>query len=174
VYDVRLAPGRALRHYAFYRRWFVVNVSLDEAGRLVTERKPYIDLDWCFNCDVTAPLFSVGNDACYSVDLELDVLAGPDGKTHIVKDQDKFAASIAAGYLDEREIAGARQGLAELLAIINGAGGLGAFLDTVCPLPRPADLCELPLQPPVAFPALAEVPTLLPEARRARYGRRFP
>lgn len=173
VYNVRLAPGRALRHYAFYRRWFVVNVSLDENGNPVTERTPGIDLDWCFNCDVTTPLFSVGSDACYSVDLELDVLAGSDGKTHAVKDEHKFAASVAAGYLDARESAGARQGLADLLAIVNRGDGLIAFLNAVCPL-RPGDLAALPLQPPVAFLSPADVPWLLPNARRSGYGRRLP
>ena len=51
VYDVRLDGESALRHYAFYDRWFVVNVSLDaRTGSLVTERSH--GLDWCFNCDM--------------------------------------------------------------------------------------------------------------------------
>jgi len=169
VYDVRLGETTGLRHYAFYDRWFVVNVSLDLTGNFLTERRPGIDLDWCFNCDVTTPLFSTGDDACFSVDLELDVLAGPDGKTHIVKDEDKFATSVAADYINENEENGARRGLADLRAIVNGEG-LNAFLARICPPPN--NLSDLPIQPPVAFLAPADVPLLLPAARRARYGTR--
>ncbi len=167
VYDVRLSDVAGLRHYAFYDRWFVVNVSLDRSGNLRTERGH--GLDWCFNCDVTTPLFSTENDAVYSVDLELDVLAGPDGKTHVVKDEDKFAASVAAGYINENEENGARRGLADLRTLVNGEG-LNAFLARLCP--PPGDLSGLPLQPPVAFFSPADVPLLLPHARRARYGQK--
>jgi hypothetical protein len=169
VYDVRLGETSGLRHYAFYDRWFVVNASLDGSGNLVTERTPGTDLDWCFNCDVTTPLFSVGDDAVFSVDLELDVLAGPDGRAHVVRDKDKFAASVAAGYINENEEDGARRGLADLRAIMDGEG-LNAFLARICP--PPGVLSDLPVQPPVAFLSPANVPLLLPDARRARYGQK--
>lgn len=171
VYDVRLGGDNCLRHYAFYERWLVVNVSRNGQGDLVTERGHGID--WCFNCDITTPLFSVGSDTCYSVDLELDVLAGPDGQTHIVKDEDHFAASVSAGYINDLEAKGARHGLEELLCVLAAPGGLLRFLNSVCPLEEGAEnLASLPLQQPVAFLPFSDVPLLLPDARRARYGLR--
>lgn len=73
VYDV-LLDGLVLRHYAFMDHWFAVNCTLDRRGQFVTELDP---IDWCFNCDITTPLFSVGSNV-YTVDLALDVLVGPD------------------------------------------------------------------------------------------------
>jgi hypothetical protein len=160
VYDVRVSEHGALRHYAFFRRWFQVNVTLDLEGRFVPEPGP---IDWCFNCDVSTPIFTLGPHA-YSMDLELDVLAAPDGQRHVVVDEDEFAHASRQGWITEIEQAGAWRGLEELLGRIQ-SGTFLAFLEAICPF---APLHDLPLQPPVAFRRLADVPRLHPE-HRARY-----
>lgn len=92
VYEVPV-DGLVLRHYSFYDRWFAVNCTLDPSGGFATEPGP---IDWCFNCDVTSPLFSVGRDL-YSIDLFLDVLVGPDGRMHVTKDEDDLTNAIENG-----------------------------------------------------------------------------
>jgi hypothetical protein len=129
VYEVRVGPNASLRHYSFPDRWFQVNVSRDGRGALVTEPGPG-ELAWLqssFNCDICAPLQSVA-DGWLSVDLELDVLAAPDGKTYAVKDEAVFADVVAAGFLSRAEADGARKGLAALRVILESSGGLIPFL----------------------------------------------
>jgi hypothetical protein len=137
VYDVRVGPETSLRHYSFRDRWFQVNVSRDRHGRLVTEAGPgeLAWLHWSFNCDICTPLQTVA-DGWRSVDLEIDILAAPDGKTYVVKDEDDFAHAVAAGYIDPTQASGARHGLAELQAILATPGGLLAFLNDYFPLER--------------------------------------
>lgn len=171
VYDVRVTNPNGgvagLRHYAFYGRWFVVNVSFDAYGHLLQERG--YGIDWCFNCDVTTPLFSVG-DRFYSVDLEFDVLVGADGRTHVVKDEDAFARSVSAGYIRPAEADGARRGLRELTSYLEDSATLAGFLDSVFPL----NSFRLPtvLQPPPERLTLQDAPLLTPESRRVLYGLR--
>ncbi len=163
VYDVPL-DGLVLRHYAFYDRWFAVNCTLDARGRFVTEPGP---IDWCFNCDITSPLFSVGKDL-YSVDLFLDVLVGPDVRMHVTKDEDDLAHAIENGWLMAEEQAGARRGLEQLVEIMEGSG-LVAFLEQVCPFQAMDDSTT---PPPMTKLRLAEVPLLRSETRGTYFGRR--
>ncbi len=164
VYDVPL-DGLVLRHYSFYDRWFAVNCTLDAGGRFATEPGP---IDWCFNCDVTSPLFSVGRDL-YSVDLSLDVLVGPDGRTHVIKDEDDLACAAENGWLLPEEQAGARHGLEQLLEVIQGPG-LVAFLEEVSPFQAMSDGAT---PPPMAKLRLADVPLLHPDTRCTYFGRRL-
>jgi hypothetical protein len=164
VHDVRIGD-LALRHYAFTDRWFAVNCTLDLAGRFVTEPGP---IDWCFNCDICTPLFSVGNNL-YSVDLALDVLASPDGRTHVVVDEDNFALAAANGWLTAEEQAGARRGLEELLGIVEHTG-LVTYLDQVFPF---GPIAENAVAPPMARRALADVPLLRRDRRAAYLGQRL-
>ncbi len=122
VYDLSL-DGLVLRHYSFYGRWFAVNCTLRPGGGFATEAGP---IDWCFNCDVASPLSSVGRDL-YGVDLCLDVLVGPDGRAHAVKDEDDLARATERGWLLPEEEVGARRGLDDLVGIVRGPG-LVAFL----------------------------------------------
>jgi hypothetical protein len=164
VYDVRL-DDLVLRHYAFTDHWFAVNCTLDLGGRFVTEPGP---IDWCFNCDISTPLFSAGNKL-YSVDLSLDVLVGPNGRTYVVKDEDDFTRAIENEWLTVEEEAGARSGLAELLGIIKG-NGLVAFLEKAFPF---GEVTGSVRPPPMTKPRLAEVPLLHRDIRAAYFGRRL-
>lgn len=151
VYDVRIGD-LVLRHYGFKNHWFEVNCTLDLSGRFITEPGP---IDWCFNCDIATPTFTEGTDG-YSVDLCLDVLAGPDGRTHVVIDQEDFAEAIARGWISPAEEAGARNGLADLLQIINTTG-LVHFLHQVYPF---GDVSDAGVQPLFEKLKLSQVPLL--------------
>lgn len=164
VYDIPV-NNLALRHYAFSDHWFAVNCTLDLNGRFVTEPGP---IDWCFNCDVTRPLFSHGRNF-YTVDLALDVLVGSDGRTHVVKDEDDFNRATANAWLLPEEEAGARHGLAELLSIIKGTG-LVHFLEQIVPF----NTVTAHIVPPAMDKrSLAEVPLLHRGSRVMHFGRRL-
>ncbi len=163
VYEMQV-NGLVLRHYSFYDRWFAVNCTLYPDGGFATEPGP---IDWCFNCDATSPLFSVGRDL-YNVDLFLDVLVGPDGRTHITKDEHDLASAIENGWLLVEEQAGARRGLEQLVEIIEGPG-LVAFLEQVCPFRGAAGS----VPPPMMKLTLAEAPLLHPDTRSTYFGRRL-
>ncbi len=164
VYDVPL-DGLMLRHYAFYDRWFAVNCTLERSGAFAMEPGP---IDWCFNCDITSPLFSVGKDL-YSVDLFLDVLVGPDGRTHVTKDEDDLVHAIENGWLLAEEQAGAQRGLEQLVEIMEGPG-LVAFLEQVSSFQA---LDDSTTPPPMTKLRLAEVPLLHLGTRGAYFGRRL-
>ncbi len=164
VYDVVLG-GLALRHYSFYGRWFAANCTLYPGGGFATEPGP---IDWCFNCDVTSPLSSVGGDL-YGVDLCLDVLVGPDGRTHAVKDEDDLARAIGSGWLLPDEEVGARRGLDELLGIIRGPG-LVPFLKGVYPF---GGAEAAPAAPQMAALEVAAVPRLHRDVRGNYFGQRL-
>lgn len=164
VYDGPL-DGLVLRHYSFYDRWFAVNCTLDPGGAFATEPGP---IDWCFNCDVTSPLFSVGGDL-YTVDLSLDILVGPDGRTHVTKDEDDLTRAIENGWLTAQEQAGARHGLGQLLGIIESPG-LVAFLERVSPFRALGDSATAP---PMAKLTSADIPLLHPDRRGSYFGRRL-
>lgn len=151
VYD-GLIGDLVLRHYAFADRWFVINCTLDRRGGFVAEPGP---IAWSFNCDLCTPPRWDG-DACFLVDLVLDVLVAPDGRQYFVKDEPEFAAAVAHGWLTAAEIAGARHGLADLLAIITTTG-LVPFLDAICPF---QPLPEAVAPPPMQRRPVSEVPAL--------------
>jgi hypothetical protein len=165
VYEVGGEEGMVLRHYSFYHRWFEVNVSLDSMGRFITEPGP---IDWTFNIDICTPCFSIGPNL-YNVDLCLDVLAGPDGVSYVVTDEDQFAEEVAAGWITETEAAGAREGLRRLLGIIE-EGSLISFLDALVPF-------EIKRRnvPPSSMKkvSLSEAPVLSLPERAAHFGRRY-
>ncbi len=164
VYDVRVPSGATLRHYSFYRRWFEVNCSLSPDDRFMVEPGP---IEWSFNCDVCSPCYSLGSQV-YSVDLALDILVGPDGRSRVVKDEDVFARAVADGWLSAAEAEGAKLGLSELLGLIE-AGRFLPFLAEVCPFGRRSPALE---QPPPRRGQLSDVPLLGRAEREAWYGRR--
>lgn len=127
VYDLRI-NDLILRHYAFLDRWFAVNCTLNLDGHFIAEDGP---ISWCFNCDITTPLVNIGSNL-YTVDLALDVLVGPDGQTHIVKDEDDFLRATRQGWLSDVEQRGARAGLDDLLTIIRTTS-LVAYLNEEYP-----------------------------------------
>lgn len=159
VYDVRVGPDAILRHYSFANRWFEVNCNLNLAGQFSTE--PFEAFDWAFNCDICTPFFTRGADLV-SVDLCLDVLVAADGRTNLVKDEADFARAIQQGWIDAVEAKGARRGLADLLAILQG-DGLAAFLDSVYPF-GPVE--DAPPALPMARRPLVSEPLLQPDERR--------
>ena len=164
VYDV-LIDDLVLRHYAFTDRWFAVNCTLDRRGRFVTETGL---IDWCFNCDITTPLFGVGSNV-YTVDLALDVLVGPDGHTHRVQDEDDFTCAVENRWLSVEEQVGARRGLEGLLRIIEGAG-LVAYLERAFPFGAISDPVA---PPPMTTLHAAEVPLVHRSIRGAYVGRKL-
>lgn len=150
VYDVAVAGDRILRHYSFGNRWFEVNCSLDRKGRFVTEHGP---IDWTFNCDISTPHVIVGPDL-FNMDLWVDVLVGPDGRTHQVIDEEDFVYAVSQGWPTDGEVVGARSGLADLLGIIH-AEGLVSFLEHICPFDSVADVDPQPpmdRRPVTVFP----------------------
>jgi hypothetical protein len=164
VLDVRIGE-LMLRHYAFAEHWFAVNCTLDLDGRFVVEHASF---DFTFNCDIITPAFNIGRNV-YGVDLALDVLVGPDGRTHRVIDEDDFEEACAQGWLTAEEQRGARQGLEDLLGIIDGEG-LVPFLDRVVPF---ADVRPRML-PPMVKRHPADVPILAPTTRGQHFGRLTP
>jgi hypothetical protein len=167
--DVYVSPGRygdvVLWHYAFARHWFKINLTTSLAGQIVETGGDEPGSRFAFNCDIATPMRRRG-DAVYAVDLFTDVLVRADGVTYRVCDLDEFDEARRRELISPGEADGARQGLAELTAIIEH-GGLLAFLARTCPVG--------PLDPPAASPArrvpLAQVPLLSTEGRAAWLGR---
>lgn len=149
VFDVRIGDG-ILRSYSFADRWFEVHCTFDLEGQLLPEPGP---VDWAFNCDMCTPALD-RDGARYNVDLSLDVLVEPDGSTYALTDEDDFARTRSAGLLTQREIAGARQGADELIAVIRGEG-LRPFLESIVGFDSVLD--NRPQGPP-AIKRVAEVP----------------
>lgn len=164
VYEARIGD-LVLRHYAFAERWFVVNCTLDLDGGFVVESGP---LAYTFNCDIATPVFNVGT-TLHSVDLSLDVLVAPDGKTHLLIDEDEFAEHCRNGWLTPAEQHGARRGLHDLLAIVRGEG-LVAFLDRLVPF---GAVRAVPPSPRTTLD-VAAVPVFDAARRGAHYGHLVP
>jgi hypothetical protein len=163
VYDVLVESGLVLRHYSFYDRWFVVNVTLDTDGRFVPEPGP---IDWCFNIDLCTPLFTVGHDG-YDVDLCLDLLVAPDGRDYRLVDEDEFDHAMRNGWITSAEADGARNGVEELRGIIEG-GRLVSFLEGICPFEvKPIQ------QPPPQKPNLTDYPLLHRDRRHRYFGKKL-
>ncbi len=139
VYDVLVGENRVLRHYSFGNRWFEVNGSLDRSDRFVTEPGP---IPWTFNCDISTPHFLSEADS-FNLDLWIDVLVGPDGRTHAVLDEEDFALAVGQGRPTEIERAGAQQGLADLLQILRSEGQI-RFLERICPFDTAGDAVPQP------------------------------
>lgn len=109
-------------------------------------------------------------DRWFEINCSLDLTGrfitepGPDGRTHVVIDEDDFAEAVQRRWLTPEEQVGARRGLEELLSIIRGTGLL-PFLNEVCPF---GDLSDAELQPPLTTIPLAQVPLLAPGRRTDR------
>jgi hypothetical protein len=95
-----------------------------------------------------------------AVDLFLDVLVRSDGVTRGVHDQQALDDALPRGWVSEREAAGAREGLAELLELIQ-ADRLVAFLAEAHPF-APVDA---PAAPAMQSVPLRQVPLLQPGVR---------
>ena len=148
-----------LRHFAFRDAWFKVNVTFDEAGKLVETAGGPGHPSFAFNCDVATPMVTHGN-AVYAVDLYADVLVEADGVSHQVQDVPELEQAAAAGLLSEYELQNARRGLDRLLGLVKN-GELVSFLSDVYPFgPSGAG----PAWPMLRVP-LADVPELQPRHR---------
>jgi hypothetical protein len=146
-------------HYAFRDHWFKVNATTDPEGRLVETTAPEDVPPFTFNCDIATPMLRQV-DAVFAVDLFLDVLVRQDGVTHGIHDQQEFDDAVRQGWLSQREAAGARAGLGELLGLIQ-AGRLVEFLADAHPFGGTA----APEAPAMQAVRLCEVPLLQPGVR---------
>jgi hypothetical protein len=148
-----------VRHYAWCDRWFKINCTTDLGGRFIETTAPDDVPPFTFNCDLATPMVR-RDDAVFAVDLWLDVLVRGDGVTHGVYDGDEFDEALTRGLLSEREVAGARAGLDELVDLIERRA-LVDFLAEVHPF-VPADVPEAPSMERVG---LGEAELLRPGAR---------
>lgn len=140
--------GGILRHYAFSEHWFKVNVSIDEQGQPVSSGDG--PDRFAFNCDIATPMERDGN-SIFGVDLFIDVLVRTDAASYRVQDEDEFEEMLQRGLLSEREAAGAKAGLAQLVGLIEDQGLL-SWLDDFARFGP----CDPPVAPPVermAIPA---------------------
>jgi uncharacterized protein len=104
---VVLERGDLFLEWYYFGRWYNIFQIYSTAGLLK---------GWY--CNVGMPPQLVDDELHY-VDLALDVFVFPDGR-HLVLDEDEFAVLKADG-LHPAEVAGAEQGLAELLALVTSA-----------------------------------------------------
>jgi hypothetical protein len=148
-----------LWHYAFADHWFKINATTDLHGALVETPVLQDGPPFAFNCDIATPMGRRG-DAVLAVDLFLDVLVRSDGVTYGVHDQQALDDALRRGWVSEREAAGAREGLAELLELIQ-ADRLVAFLAEAHPF-APVDA---PAAPAMQSVPLRQVPLLQPGVR---------
>ena len=163
VFDV-LIEDRVLRHFSFYDRWFEINCSLGRDGTFIVEPGP---IDWTFNCDVCSPLHSQG-DTFYSVDLFVDLLVSPDGRSYHLKDENELHNASGSGLIDATEVEGALNGVRNLRSLIESRMFL-QFLDDILPFtnvnPHPQD--------PMTILSLQEVPQFERPGRVQTYGTRM-
>lgn len=145
-----------LRHYAFAKEWFKLNVTFDLRGEMI-EPGPQGEA-FAINCDIATPMVRVGDDVS-AVDLFLDVLVRRDG-TYRVIDRDEFEHAATEGLISEREAEGAEAGLERLLHWIE-SGRLQSLLREI----HPALAATAP--PPLAFERVpvSAVPSVGPGVR---------
>jgi hypothetical protein len=143
-------------HYAFADHWFKINATTDPQGRLVETTAPGEVPPFTFNCDIATPMRRRG-DAVLAVDLFMDALVRSDGTTHGVYDHEQFDQAIREGWLSDREAAGARAGLTDLIE----RDALLAFLAAAHPFGRTA----APAAPAMQSVPLREVPLVQPRVR---------
>lgn len=151
------AYGHVLRHYAFADHWFKINVGIGEDGQLVSSgdgRNQY-----AFNCDIATPMERDGHSV-FGVDLFIDVLVKADATTYRVQDEDEFEEMLLRGLISERESAGAKAGLKQLVELIEDQRLL-TWLNDLAPFGP----CEPPIAPPVERRAVP--PRMQPKRRRS-------
>ena len=153
VADVRYGEV-IVRHYAFGEHWFKVNCTMDSNGGLIETTSPDDVPPFTFNCEIATPMVRRG-DAVFAVDLWLDVLVRCDGVSHGIYDHEEFEAAIEHGWLSDREAAGAREGVSELVNLVEH-GGLVEFLAGVYPFVP----TSVPDAPDMQRVGLDEIPLL--------------
>lgn len=99
-------PGDHFREYFYTDRWFNIFAIATAQGK----RKGWY-------CNVAMPA-RIDGERIEQVDLLLDVWVGPDRQI-VLLDEDEFAAAVT---LTEAQRLGARQGLQDLLALIQAWG----------------------------------------------------
>jgi predicted RNA-binding protein associated with RNAse of E/G family len=104
-----------LRHYAFSKHWFKVNVTTDEHGRLIETGDEA--QQFSFNCDISTPMERDGLSV-FGVDLFIDLLIRRDASSYLVGDEDEFEEIVERGLISKAEASAARGGLTELLAMV--------------------------------------------------------
>jgi hypothetical protein len=104
-----------LRHYAFSKHWFKVNVTTDLHGQLIeTGEEAH---RFSFNCDISTPMERDGFEI-FGVDLFLDLLVRHVTRIYSISDEDEFEEMTKRGLLSKAEALSARAGLVELVAIV--------------------------------------------------------
>jgi hypothetical protein len=136
VYD-----GVILRHYAFAKHWFKVNVTTDGNGGLIETGHGVHP--FAFNCDIATPMERDGNST-FAVDLFIDVLIRRDVSSFYVGDEDEFAQMATRDLMSAAEQRAAKTGLSELLALIED-GRLLPWLNDLVPFGP----CDPPAAPPM-------------------------
>ncbi len=147
------------RRYAFRGHWFKISLTTDLDGNLVETAPADGQPAFAFTIDIATPMFTDAG-GIFAVDLDLDVLVRADAQTFAVEDEDAFTASLVLGRFSAYEAAGARQGLADLVRLIEG-GDLLPLLQDASPLGRG----DVPLALPMLRVPLAEIPQLQPGKR---------
>lgn len=118
-----------LRHYAFSKHWFKVNVTTDVHGRLIeTGDEAH---QFSFNCDISTPMERDGL-SIFGVDLFIDLLIRRDASSCFVGDEDEFEEMAERSLLSKVEASAAREGLTELLAMVE-AKRLVPWLNELAP-----------------------------------------
>jgi hypothetical protein len=113
--DVYVSAGRygdvVLRHYAFARHWFKINLTTGLSGQIVETGGDEPGSRFAFNCDIATPMRRRG-DAVYAVDLFTDVLVRADGVTCRVCDLEELEQARRRELISPGEADGAGRGLA--------------------------------------------------------------
>lgn len=107
--------GGILRHYAFSKHWFKINISLDEDGRPIAPGDG--PQRFAFNCDIATPMERDGGNL-FGVDLFIDVLLGPSAESVHVQDEDELREAVERGFVSKSEAIAAEGGLNELLRLV--------------------------------------------------------
>jgi hypothetical protein len=143
-----------LHHYAWSDRWFKVNVTTDLAGHVVETAADGSAPAFAFNIDVATPMRRLGDDV-FAVDLFGDLLVRTDC-SYVVTGEDEIEPAAQAGQISSRERDAARQGLLELIELVE-AGHLTTLLAQTAPLSRsaPSPAREVARIPIGDFPLLA-------------------
>lgn len=130
-----------LRHYAFSKHWFKVNVTTDKHGQLVETGDE--GQRFSFNCDISTPMERDGLNV-FGVDLFIDLLVRRDVRSYYVGDEDEFEEMTERGLLSKTEATAARAGIVELVAMVE-SGRLLSWLNELMPFGP----CSPPAAPPM-------------------------
>jgi len=130
-----------LRHYAFAKHWFKINVTTDTYGDLIETGDEANR--FAFNCDIATPMEREGN-CIYAVDLFVDVLIRRDASSFHVGDEDEFIDMAAQNVLSRGEQRASRAALSELVDSIE-TGRLLPWLNHLVPFGP----CDPPAAPPM-------------------------